>query len=531
MSESKNNIFRQTVERRGQMPENIRPVADLKMPIQPLIEVDVKEAVIKAREVVLEQERLLEMLRNKFEYLSNRKKFDEYCDKIQITEGTKEDFWLAIPRILQALNKDPDEFLKTELCLENFDTLLYAELKNTLAASLEPNQFNDFIKQIINLEIDSAVSLLDANRRAPVLAHRVRGFGLGDESAEFSLTDSLNQRVAEIEFDIRSSYDGHAIIHHNATLGASANRPEAIKNLTEQELAKIELKHGDHIVSLRKFFEILKESKNKSTKINIDIKDFDEKMLDEILDLIHEHKLEHRVTIVSWFPQALQYLYEKDSTLPYSLSYFPAIRGISRWVIEKISQLPSGSLLFGKLGTWLAKKRAEAIQLGNPEVQSTGSEHITGALILNADEHWTDTQKKAREKGTDLRGKHTLAYADMPISSDHEWSTMARVLRNGGVNIMAFEEAMSSLIDKFAILKKFKKQILNVFKRMSSVGEFAKACMSNQMKVNLYDLKTESDVLAFIESMDNHGVKDKGVVYSSNPDLVKRLDIRKRDKD
>ncbi|MBU2264002.1 hypothetical protein KJ797_01565 [Patescibacteria group bacterium] len=217
-------------------------------------------------------------------------------------------------------------------------------------------------------------------------------------------------------------------------------------------------------------------------------------------------------------------MYEKNPTLSYSMSYFPAIRGVSMWAIEKISQQPSGSLLFGKIGTWFAKKRAKAIQEGDLKIQGTGSEQITDGIILDANKHWEETKKEVEEKGQSLFGKHTVAYSDIPTKNENnEMDTMARVLQNGSVNIMAFEELIASHIKKIPILNKYGDKIIDLFKRTTKLMDYAKECAKNGVKVNVFDLKKEDEIKKLFSDFEKAGVKP-GTVYSSNKEQVRKLD-------
>ncbi|NQV89150.1 MAG: hypothetical protein HQ488_02405 [Parcubacteria group bacterium] len=326
---------------------------------------------------------------------------------------------------------------------------------------------------------------------------------------------ALGKNIAELEFDIRMSKDHKCIIHHNSTLGESSKRPDRVRDLTEAELSEITYKGGDDICTLERLFELVKETENSTTKINIDIKDFDEDGLDEILQLIHDNDMEHRVALVSWLPQSLQYLYEKDPTLEYSMSYFPVIRGIPRFVIEAIENIPSGSRIFGKIGTWFAKLRAGT-------VRGVGSENITDATVLQADEHWGDTKKRMDDKGEDLIGRHTVPYADVPVADESgDMSIMARVLQKGSVNIMALEPVVEKLVDKFEkipllgrLVKKHRTKIVDVLSAKESFLNYAEQLGTNGIKVNIFDITQDEHVDQYVEKMKTAGL-EPGVVYFS----------------
>lgn len=518
-----NRNFHETMARRGASPDNIKQahqqggrVLSLKEQVNPEVERELKADVMLAREVVLEQDRLVAVLLDKFRLLQDEQNLEVYCRSIGVDQGIQVDLEHALPRIIGSLEQSAPNDIFSEIAAEegNFFEELYARMKTDVRRALAVEGLDILAQQIVEAEIELALTVLMESRSRPILSHRERKFS-GDEASQEALQAVLEENIAEIEFDIRASQDGRAIIHHNATLGESADMVGKVREFTAEQLENVELRNGDHICSLEKLFQMIQAMENKTTKVNIDIKDFDKRALDEILTLIHDYGMEHRVVIVSWLPQSLQYLYEKDPTLSYSMSYFPAIRGVSRWLIEKIEDMPSGSLLFGKIGSWFAKWRDNA-------VQGIGAENIAHGVALDANENWEDVQARTAEVGTDLIGKHTVAYSDPPVADiEGGLDTMARVLHNGSVNIMVFEEKLNTLVDRLSgipVIGKWiadhKKEIINFFGRTTQLAEYAQELSENGVRVNIFDVTDDGVVDQHIRTMREAGV-EPGVVYFS----------------
>jgi hypothetical protein len=505
-------------EMRGKTPDylkNQEHSVDLSGEMDDEIEKDLKHEIMRVREIVLEQDRLAAVLRDKFTHLQSPEALDAYCGQLGVEEGVKKDFQAALPRIIESLERGgkvlPDSVLEEEA--DSFEEI-YRALGSDAKELFAGEGASEIVERIVSAEIDLALNVLQENRSRKRLSHRERGFGADEASAQ-SLEGALVANVGELEFDIRMSKDHKCIIHHNSTLGESSERPEHVRDLTEAELSEVTYKGGDDICTLERLFELVKETENTSTKINIDIKDFDEEGLNEILQLIHDNDMEHRVAIVSWLPQSLQYLYEKDPTLEYSMSYFPVIRGIPRFVVEAIENIPSGSRIFGKIGTWFAKLRAGT-------VRGVGSENITDATVLQADEHYKDTKERMDAKGEDLVGRHTVPYADLPVAdAQGDMSIMARVLQKGSVNIMALEPVVEKFVDKMTkipllgrLAKKYRDKLVDVLCATESFVDYAQKLSTNGVKVNIFDITEEGHIDKYIEKMKKADV-EPGVVYYS----------------
>jgi hypothetical protein len=514
----KGKYHEEIIAGRGKTPEALRNQevgVDLAGKIDHEIESELKHDAMRVREIVLEQDRMAAILLDKFSFLESSEELDAYCEKLGIEEGVKLDLQAMLPRLREMLSKGGEvfsqEILEDEA--ENFEEIYHAfgsDAKKLFAGE----GAGEMVQTIVSAEIDLALQALSHNRSRKRLSHRGREFGKDEASVE-SFEAMLRANVAEFEFDTRVSADHKNINHHNSTLGESAGLTKYIRDLTVEQLSEISYKGGETICTLKKLFELVLETKNTTTKINIDIKDFDEQALDEILELVHEYDMEHRVAIVSWLPQSLQYLYEKDSTLEYSLSYFPVIRGIPSFVIDLIEKIPSGSRALGVFGTAFAKMRTNSIK-------GIKSENISDATILQGNEHWRKTIDRLRKKGKDLIGRHTVPHTELPVAD--EWGDMeimARVLQKGSVNIMSLEAIAEGFVDtlqKIPLLgdaiKLYRQEFIGAICATDSMLHYAEQLQTNGIKVNIFDVKEEGRVDKYIEKMNQAGI-EPGVVYYS----------------
>ena len=511
-------LSQESAMHRGETPsslKNKKRSVELSGDIDHSIEQEAKREIMKLREVVLEQDRLVDILLDKVEHLQDDEKLDEYCKRLGVSEGVKQDLRLALPDLIAQLKKGGDIF-PPETLIEEADGVeqMYQSLSLEAKKALTEEQSKEIVKTLIQGEIDLALQVLSESRERKVLSHRARGFGK-DEASKEALETILTERIAEVEFDIRFTKDRRAVIHHNSSMGESAGKSEFVKDLTLEEMEGVPYKNGEQVCSLEAFFKMVKETGNNSTKINIDIKDFGEQELDEILDLIHSHNMEHRVALVSWLPQSLQYLYEKDPTLEYSMSYFPIIRGVPKFIIDLIERIPSGSRLFGKVGTEFAKTR-EGV------VQGVGAENIASATILQSDEPWEQTMERMEKMGETLVGRHTVPHAELPVAD--EWGDMsvtARMLQHGSVNIMALEPFAKNLVERLGELpgvgsffKEHEEKMVSMICGTDAFLDYAKNLQTNGVKVNIFDITEDGYIDQHVQKMKKAGV-EPGIVYYS----------------
>jgi len=82
--------------KRGASPEEIRQThvqrgknVDLTKSFNPEIEGELKQEYMRVREIILEQDRLTAILRDKFQFLQSPEAFDAYCERSGIGESKK----------------------------------------------------------------------------------------------------------------------------------------------------------------------------------------------------------------------------------------------------------------------------------------------------------------------------------------------------------------------------------------------------------------------------------------------------------
>lgn len=105
----------------------------------------------------------------------------------------------------------------------------------------------------------ASITTFDTLSRAPetlVLAHR--GFSQGGVENTLSGLDAAHAAGADlVEMDVMQTKDGEFIAMHDATLGRLADRPDAVKDLTLDELTQITVRdlqgHSDTIPSFRDY--------------------------------------------------------------------------------------------------------------------------------------------------------------------------------------------------------------------------------------------------------------------------------------
>ncbi|MFH0819138.1 MAG: glycerophosphodiester phosphodiesterase family protein [Patescibacteria group bacterium] len=530
-SHADEKIFRATLNREKAPATEHKYInehlVDLTQAVNDDLELTAKDSIMEAREIILEQERAQQMLFDKFEYLNHSENLDAYCDELGLGDDVRADIEAAIPEILLELGKPTNEFFDSEIEFGSHIEYLHKFIAANLKMHLGKENGSAVLNAIISAEVDLAIITLDAQHKSPILSHRERGFGHDEASGE-NIRQALEENVPEMEFDIRKSKDGRAMIHHNVTLGHLGGRGERIADLNADELQNIELKDGGHLITLEKMFDMLDKTENKTTKINIDIKDFNAEMLDEILSLIKKHGAEHRVTIVSWLPQTLQYMYEREPSLSYSMSYFPGLRGASKYIMHRIGQMPVGSKLMGKFSNWYSNRRNDALARGEARLQGLAGENASDAVVLDANQHYTEMQIDTGN--VEMVGRHTMPVSEKPIADEMgDVSIMARVLRNGSVNIQAIDEQVAILLERIPILSRFKDKITDLFTRSRLVSQFSRDLRSNGVRVNMFEINSESGIRAFHrETRDSSG--RAGVAYSKNVDIIRAQAMDTRNK-
>ncbi|MDD3284239.1 MAG: glycerophosphodiester phosphodiesterase family protein [Patescibacteria group bacterium] len=537
-------------------------IIDLRNPVDYKTEIEDKDRIMERRDIYFEQVRAIHILRKTFKDIyENEESFEMFCSVYEVNDGLKEDFKSALLSIILTLERSADDILKSKAPLEDYSKFLFNILTEGTGTAITKKDYGDFLNGLMEKEIGLVMKTLKDSRENPVLSHRERGFGK-DEASKEGLLNAIKENISELEFDVRLSKDGRIIIHHNVTLGSSANRLEAINDLTWGELQKIELIHGEHLTTLDDFFEMVKKLDNQVTKINIDIKDFDTKMADDILNLIRKNHFEHRVNIVSWFPQTLQYLYEKEPNLHYSMSYFPGLRVIPKLIMGAIEHCPG---FLDAIGSFVSRQRQKALANGNAKPQSEFGEFTSHSILLDQNKYWLKLLEEFEKNKKKTVGVHETAIGDLPVD-DKFIKIMARVLHGGSLNIKVWGTEMSKLFDgtfgKISALRKFKSEVLSYLSGEDVFKELILKCSENNIKINVYDVGKEDDRTLYknaydrpkarelttlterkkfmksyktLEARKKNKIRDKkleelkknpGVMYSSNPDMVTKLDTR-----
>lgn len=473
VTDIRQRVFEAVLANEGQLPESQERSANLLSSTEAeLREIgDIKEATTKAREVVFERKRLVSMVRASLQR------------RAIATEDPTVQAQLA--SLIEALNPEQTSqiFASQELDIDDYQERLDSSL--ALLKALDPEiTKNDGIKNFFDDQIDQAITLLASTRSTQVLSHRARGFG-EDEASRESIKSALEHNVREIEFDIRATSDREPLITHNATLGGVAKRTEVVAKETAETLTNIELTNGEHLATLRDCFDLVVSTENHTTKINIDIKDFDKTLLDNILDLIKEYKFEHRVQIVSWFPQSLQYMYEKAPTLQYSMSYYPSLRKNSGFLFKP----------FLDMIEHLLPNSSSAADRETSTPHSLIRELLHRSKSTPANIHHSQLPILQRPNGG--VGLHTFSSAGV-AENPTQMELMSHVLQNGSINILYYPGILGT----------------------TRLPELIQECQELGIKVNVFDIKDRS---AIDELSDR--APDLGVVYSSEPSSVDRLTL------
>jgi glycerophosphoryl diester phosphodiesterase len=81
------------------------------------------------------------------------------------------------------------------------------------------------------------------SRRVLVFAHR-GGAALAPENTIAAFDNGVERGADGIELDVRASRDGAIVVHHDATLDRTANRPDPVESLDARDLARVDAGYG-----------------------------------------------------------------------------------------------------------------------------------------------------------------------------------------------------------------------------------------------------------------------------------------------
>lgn len=96
------------------------------------------------------------------------------------------------------------------------------------------------------------------------------GAGLGLQNTAEAINASLKYKIDAIEIDVRYTRDGHAVLSHDHTTKAIANRNLNIHNSTLEELQALTLNNGERILTLEEALTLI----DNRTHVYLDVKDF-----------------------------------------------------------------------------------------------------------------------------------------------------------------------------------------------------------------------------------------------------------------
>ncbi|OGY64736.1 MAG: hypothetical protein A3I24_02480 [Candidatus Harrisonbacteria bacterium RIFCSPLOWO2_02_FULL_41_13b] len=126
-----------------------------------------------------------------------------------------------------------------------------------------------------------------------VIGHRGASGYVLENSLE-SFKKAIKMGVDEVEFDIRRTKDGKAIVMHDAKLNRTTNGRGVIKKLTLKEIRRFRMENGEIIPTLE---EVLLVLKNK-IGCTIEVKDYG--LEKEIVRLIKKLKVKNWVIVGSF---------------------------------------------------------------------------------------------------------------------------------------------------------------------------------------------------------------------------------------
>lgn len=157
--------------------------------------------------------------------------------------------------------------------------------------------------------------MLDISR---LISHRFRGFAELENTIE-GLNAAMSFGVQLLEFDIRVTRCGTPLIYHDEYALDNTGKRRMICDVMAKDLTAI----GGRFATMptaEALFNAAGQHTNKSARLLVDIKDagFEH----EIHALIMAAGLGHRVTYVSWVPEALYQIHEIAPEVPLCLSHW-----------------------------------------------------------------------------------------------------------------------------------------------------------------------------------------------------------------
>ncbi|UDY24654.1 glycerophosphodiester phosphodiesterase family protein [Nocardioides sp. Kera G14] len=145
------------------------------------------------------------------------------------------------------------------------------------------------------------------------VAHR-GGAGIGLENTMEAFRGSLALGIRYLEFDVRMTYDGVPVLFHDPTLQRIAGRPEAIADLTLEELSMVELAPRVWVPTLADVLHAFPQA-----NLMVDLKD--PAAMAATLDLIEHYDASSRVCLTGGW----------DRTLKLARDRFPDVHSNMGW--------------------------------------------------------------------------------------------------------------------------------------------------------------------------------------------------------
>ena len=94
-------------------------------------------------------------------------------------------------------------------------------------------------------------------KRTNVIAHRGASEGAPENTVK-AFRQAVKQHVDGIEFDVRTTADGHLVVCHNRTIDATSNGFGAVRNMTFEELRQYDFGDGEKIPDICEALEACK---------------------------------------------------------------------------------------------------------------------------------------------------------------------------------------------------------------------------------------------------------------------------------
>lgn len=176
-----------------------------------------------------------------------------------------------------------------------------------------------------------ASEVVGYNNKIDVYGHR--GFGVGTpENSISAIKKSIDKNVVDyIEIDVQRTKDREYVLNHDKTFErVSYNKPDFINkktldlNLDQIKTLDIGSKvsseyAGEKVPTIEEVLDLCKNNIN----INLELKeDVDNKMMDDLMDLVKKKGMKKQVFFTSLNINHIKYIEEKDSTFDTGIIYF-----------------------------------------------------------------------------------------------------------------------------------------------------------------------------------------------------------------